>query len=274
MINFRIIPLISPLKGYIVKIWVLECSGPMPDDDMKLVVPDGRLLMVIPFRNGLIGQMGGKSYLAAEHSMAIVGASDLPSVVNGQTDGPIGTIGVEISPMGAYRFLQLRMKDIKSQLNYLPDILGQTARIIEQRIAASESIDDKVRVLQQFLLTLFANGEEDLLFEHCIRQIEASKGSIKIAALERQTGYSSRWLHMKFEDRLGMSPKSFGSIIRFQQYYRALLANSTDFFRQKQFFDHYHDESHFIKDFKRFTGLPPSKLIRAKNEFGNTFYQD
>jgi AraC-like DNA-binding protein len=274
MMNFRVIVPIAPLKGYIGKIWVLESDVPIPDDDMKLVVPDGRLLMVIPFRNGIIGHMGNKDYLAPQHSMAIVGASDLPSIVNAQTDGPIGTIGVEVSPMGAYRFLHLRMHDIKKQLNFLPDILGKTARVIEQQIASSTSIDDKVWVLQQFLLTLFADSEKDLLFEYCIQQIEASKGGIKIATLERQTGYSSRWLNMKFEERLGMSPKSFSSVIRFQQYYRALLANSTDFFKQKQFFDHYHDESHFIKDFKRFTGLPPSKLIRAKNEFGNTFVRD
>lgn len=246
----------------------------MPGDDMKLVVPDGRLLMIIPFRNGIVGQMGNKRYLAPQHAIAIVGASDLPSVVDAQWNGPTGTIGVEISPMGAYRFLHLHMKDIKNQSNLLTDILGHTARALEQRIAALESLDDKVRILQQFLLTLFVNSEKDALFEHCIHQLEISQGSIRIAALERQTGYSSRWLHKKFEERLGISPKNFASIMRFQQYYRALLANSTAFFRQKQFFDHYHDESHFIKDFKRFTGLSPTKLIGSKNEFGNTFYHD
>jgi methylphosphotriester-DNA--protein-cysteine methyltransferase len=79
---------------------------------------------------------------------------------------------------------------------------------------------------------------------------------------------------MKFENRLGMSPKNLSSIIRFQKNYQAMISHPAAFFSQKDFFDHYHDESHFIKNFKRYTGFPPSKIIQLKNEFGRTFYQD
>jgi len=92
--------------------------------------------------------------------------------------------------------------------------------------------------------------------------------------LERGTGYSSRWLNLKFEERLGISPKNYSSIIRFQRYYRELVLNPGNFFKQKLFYGDYYDESHFIKDFRRFTDAPPARLIRMKNEFGKTFYRD
>ena len=273
-IKFRTITPIPPLKGYIEKIWVFESSERMPNDDMKLVVPNGRLLLIIPFCNGLVGKKDNKNYLAKVNRIALVGISDKASVVDAETDSPTGIIGVEFNAIGAYRFFHLRLKEIKNELYYLADILGKTARDIEERIADQQNMDDKIHVLQQFLLSLFIQKDEDVLFEHCLYRIAISKGNLSIRLLEQQTGYTSRWLNMKFEERLGMSPKNFSSIIRFQQYYQALLYNHTDFFTQKQFYLHYHDESHFIKEFKRFTGFSPLKLMRSENKFGRTFYKD
>jgi AraC-like DNA-binding protein len=272
-IKFHNIIPIDPLKGYIEKIWVFESSQPMPNDDMKLVVPNGRLLLVIPFRNGLTGKMDNKHHLATTSKIALVGMADRSSIVDAETPGPTGTIGVEINPIGAYRFFHIRLRNIKNELQYLTDVLGKTAKEVEQRIAEQRSIDGKIHLLQQFLLSLFLQSNEDALFEFCVQQITASQGHLRIKDLEQQTGYSSRWLNMKFEERLGINPKTFSSIVRFQPYYRALLSNSVDFLRQKQFYVHYHDESHFIKDFQKFTGLSPTKLIQSENKFGKTFYE-
>ncbi|HYG14269.1 MAG TPA: hypothetical protein VEC12_00845, partial [Bacteroidia bacterium] len=83
-----------------------------------------------------------------------------------------------------------------------------------------------------------------------------------------------RWLHMKFMERAGISPKNLASIVRFQQFYTALAQNREKDFLQKEFYDFYYDQSHFIKDFKRFTGLPPAKLAMSENEFGKIFYKE
>jgi len=273
-IKFQLISPIGQLKSFIDKIWLFESSGPMPRDDMKLVVPNGRLLLLMPFRNGLAGQKGGRYYLAPQNKISLVGISDCPSIVDAEMGGAIGTIGIEISAIGAYRFFHLRLKGIKNQLNLLADVIGQPAIIIEQRMSEIQSIDGKIQMLQQFLLSLFIKSEEDALFDYCIQQIKVSKGSHSIRQLERETGYTSRWLNLKFEERLGISPKNYSSIVRFQRFYREMLSNPNDFFKRKSFYDHYHDESHFIKDFRRFTDMPPVRLISSKNDFGKTFYQD
>ena len=241
---------------------------------MKLVVPNGRLLLVVPFRNGITGKMNDKFHLVKNNKIALIGIADVPSIVDAETDGPTGTIGVEISAIGAYRFFHFSLKEIKNRLYYLTDILCKIATEVERKLQDFENIDDKIKLLQEFLLSLFIREDKDSLFEYCLHQIEGSQGSVHIKELEKQTGYTSRWLNMKFDEKLGMSPKNISSIFRFQKYYQALLSKPVDFFRQKNFFDDYHDESHFIKDFKRFTGLPPAKLMQLQNEFGRTFYKD
>ena len=260
-----------PLKGYIDKIWVLETDCGLPQDDMKMLVPDGRMLLLIPMRNGLLGKMDGRDYIAHEGAMSLVGVGECPSMVDAQNDTALGVIGVDFTAQGAYRFFQWRLKEISNRLYLLADILGKTVKHIEEKIIDSKNIGEKLQVVQQFLFNLFTIKGPDPVFEYCIQQIQSTKGSVSVKELEQQTGYSSRWLNRKFEERLGISPKNFSSIARFQHYYHALLTNASRVLKHKDFYDHYYDESHFIREFKRFTGMPPAKLENAVNNFGKLF---
>jgi len=97
---------------------------------------------------------------------------------------------------------------------------------------------------------------------------------VSIPELERMTGYSARWINMKFSEKLGASPKNLCSIVRFQQYYKSLKANAELFFLEKEFYNYYYDQAHFIKDFKRFTGYPPFQFERKSNGYDSIFYRE
>lgn len=261
----------APLKGYIDKLWVLETDCGLPNDDMKMLVPDGRMLLLIPVRSGLLGRMGGREYIANEGQISLVGVGDLPSMVDAQSNGALGVIGVDFTPQGAYRFFQWRLKEVHNQLYQLADILGKTVRHIEERIVATTNMEEKLTIVQQFLFNLFTIKGADTVFEYCVNKIKKSSGAVSIRELERQTGYTTRWLNRKFEERMGISPKNFASIARFQYYYHALLTNASRILTHKEFYNHYYDESHFIREFKRFTGMSPAKLENAVNNFGKLF---
>jgi methylphosphotriester-DNA--protein-cysteine methyltransferase len=79
---------------------------------------------------------------------------------------------------------------------------------------------------------------------------------------------------MKFTDKLGISPKNLASIIRFKQYYQSLINGNERSFSKNDFYELYYDQSHFIKDFKRFTGLPPTKFQKQINDFGEKYYME
>ena len=267
MMTLQHIPVHPYLKGYVEKIWIFESAGKVPDDDLKLIVPNGLPKLVIPFRNGLDGRMEGWRHLSGEHSMTIIGICDLPSVVDVVSDSASGTIGVEFSPMGISRFLHVRQSEIKNRIYPLADVLGKVAAEIEERIAQANDTEQKVKLVQFFLMRLFNNNRDDI-FEYCINRIRASKGTVQVKQLERETGYSSRWLTMKFDEKLGISPKNLCSVVRFHTVYQALA-----FDVQHDIYDFYYDQSHFIKDFRRFTGLSPRLFERQANEFDKIFYR-
>ncbi len=262
------------LKGYIEKLWVFESNGRAPDGDLKLIVPNGCIKLVIPFRNGLSGKINEWHHLSKENSITLIGMTDVPSIVDVETNSPSGTIGVQFSPLGAYRFLHISQSEIKNKIHPLTDILGNIAKILEEHISNEESIKGKIFLLQQFLLKQLMQQNGDNIFDFCIKRIAQTKGKISIKGLEKETGYSSRWLNMKFNEKVGISPKNLSSIIRFQQFYQALTKSKESNFFKNEFYDYYYDQSHFIKDFKRFTGFPPTKFSLTENEFGKIFYKD
>jgi len=271
-LQFKKITPIPQLQNIIEKMWVFESGAEMPSDDINLVVPNGRLRLLIPFRNSIAATIDGKLYLSKEDCITLTGIIDVPSkpALRANT----GTIGIEFNPVGAYRFFPLKLSDINNKIYPITDILGKIGRQLEEEISNTETIKDKLFLLQQFLLKQPFLQNEDSIFEYCVEQIKLSRGRITIKELEKKTGYSSRWLNMKFKDKLGISPKNISSIIRFRQYYQALANNNETAFFETAFYEYYYDQSHFLKEFKRFTGLSHQGFENLPNNFGKLFYKE
>jgi AraC-like DNA-binding protein len=262
------------LKGYIGKIWVFESSGRVPSEDMKLIVPNGMAKITIPFRNGVSGRNKEVYNLSKESQITLIGICDIPAVVDIENDAPSGNIGIEFSPLGAYRILQIRQSELKNKIFLLEDVFGQSARHLQEIIANTESVPDKIRIIQGYLIKLLHKSTPDPIVDYCIGQIKASKGLITVGALESQTGYSSRWLYDKFIDKVGVSAKNFSSIVRFMQFYEQWAKKPDYEHARDHMYRYFYDQAHFIKDFKRFTGLSPLRFVKTENEFGRIFYKE
>ena len=261
------------LRGNIDKIWVYRSSGRIPQDDMKLIVPNGRIKLVLPSHN-VVNIRGLAAHVSQKDIISLVGITDMAGRVNDEQDDPSGTIGIEFSPQGAYRFFRINQDEIRNQMHPLRDVLGIAVRQLEEQMINMPGMEAKVDALQQFLLSQFLKQSEDNVLDYCINRINASKGAITIRELEKETGYSSRWLNMKFLGRVGLSPKNFSAVIRFHGIYQYMASNPAMPFDQKYFYQYYYDQSHFIRDFKRFTGIAPGKLARSSNEFGKLFFKE
>jgi AraC-like DNA-binding protein len=255
------------------QIFRFEGSGFLPNHDLKLIVPNARVKLVVPLRNGLIGKVGNHHHVSKTNKITLIGIADLPGEVDIESDEPAENITVEFSPIGAYRFFRLNWAELKNQIFNLSDIRTVATLRLEAVIANAESFQQKLALIIQFLLQTFRESEPDQIFDYCVEKISSSKGRVTIKELEKQTGYSSRWLNMKFENNIGISPKNLASIIRFQQYYKAYATNALCFIQQKEFYNYYYDQSHFIKDFKRFTGFPPLKFTQHQNLYDQLFYK-
>lgn len=273
IIQFRYIEPHFLLKPYIEKMWFFESSGKMPVEDLKLVVPNGNIKLTVSYQNGIVASINGKNFYSKEHDITLTGLIDVPVILDVDKDVTTETIGIEFNPQGAYRFFHFTLQDIRNQIYSISDLPGKMRKQLISQVSLAISAPEKIHLLQQFLIQQLSLNKEDLIFEYCVEKIIVTKGKIPVKELERKTGFSSRWLNMKFNNYLGISPKNLASVIRFKQYYQSFLNGTERSFFRKDYYDLYYDQSHFIKDFKRFTGLPPARFEKQVNNFGESYYR-
>ena len=256
-------PLLSP---YVAKMCVFESSGRLPAMDKKLIVPNANFKLTLTCRNGIVARMANKTFIQSENELSLSGLIDIPVTLDPQEDAQTGTIIIEFNPLGAYRLFRLSYAGVKNQIVEVSDLFGSRIEELKSQLADAGNLDLKLQLLQHFLIRQLDRTPPDPIYDHCINRISASKGLITVAQLEKETGYSSRWLHTKFSEHLGTGPKNLAEIIRFKQFYKVYATGVKIQDLKDHIYQYYHDQSHFIRAFKRFTGFTPTDLQNSVNE--------
>ena len=102
--------------------------------------------------------------------------------------------------------------------------------------------------------------------DHALSSILLSKGSISLKKLTENLDLSERSLERKFKESVGISPKLFSRICRFQASLKQLKHNHYDKLSDIAFENDYSDQSHFIRSFKEFTGFSPNQYRQHSYE--------
>ena len=268
MTEFRfnsVMPHLS-LQPYIAKMWVFESSGRLPVQERKLIVPNANFKLTFSYRNGIVANVGDKTFSQCENELTLTGMIDTPVILDPSDDAQTGTIIIEFNPQGAYRFFRLPYTEVKNQIIGLSDLVGKRAEALRVQLAEAGSVAIRLQLLQNFLIKLLENSEADQIYDYCISRILNTNGHVSVAQLEKETGYSARWLHRKFAENLGTGAKNFSEIVRFKQFYQVYSGGANLESLKAEIYDHYYDQSHFIRAFKRFTGTTLTELQSSVNE--------
>lgn len=131
---------------------------------------------------------------------------------------------------------------------------------VEEKLAEADSDQQRVKMVEQFLLSQLKSIQTDHLIVEAVKRIYKSKGSIRIKNLTESLNISQSPFEKRFRKIVGTSPKKFATIVRFN----TVLANLNE---AKSLTDicyehHFFDQAHFIKDFKQFTGETPDNFKR------------
>src|SRR5579862_2950044 len=210
MTAFRFIP-VTPhplLSPYISKMYVFESSGRLPGLDRKLIVPNANFKLTLTYRNGIVANIAGKPFIQGENELSLTGLIDCPVILDPQDDRQTGTIIIEFNPLGAYRLFHLSYAEVKNQIVEMAELTGNSAEELLSKLAETGALNLKLQLLQNFLIKRLERAASDLIYDYCINRIADSKGLISVSQLEKETGYSSRWLNTKFSEHLGTGPKN------------------------------------------------------------------
>lgn len=173
--------------------------------------------------------------------------------------------GVVFEAESYRRLFNFPMNEIAHQGIDVTDELQREFGPIHEQLALARNDNENCKLLNNFFtsqLSLFDSGPDSV--EQIIKHIRQQKGLISVSKLADEANMSIRTLQRHIKDRLGISPKSYSRIARFN-YAMSLLQEHPNYDWQDILYQcGYFDQMHFIKDFRKFTGQTPAKFLESE----------
>ena len=168
---------------------------------------------------------------------------------------------VAFTPTGAAAWLRQPLEEIGNATVDLEEMLGRRAGLdrLEDQFAGAASHAERIRLVEGLLLAQADAARPDPLVAAAVALIEQTQAGLRIGELTRRIGLSQSALERRFRRVVGASPRRFASLVRLQNVLR-LRATGADLTTIAHTAG-YSDQSHFNKDFKRFTGLAPGTFF-------------
>jgi AraC-like DNA-binding protein len=121
------------------------------------------------------------------------------------------------------------------------------------------------RLLKTYVAKLCLNP----FVEFAVSKILHSPHQTTIHQLSSKVGYSQKHLIKIFREHVGLTPKAFLKVIRFQKAIAEIEKNRKANWAAVAYECGYYDQAHFINDFKNFSGFTPNQYLRAQSEYTN-----
>ncbi len=244
---------------------------PQQDHQLHRIIPDGCIDIIFDLDAGdhrgafLSSLMGAYEVMEIADSMAFFGirlyASEIRRLLG---DAGASLAGTQVT---------------------LEQWLGAEAVGITEQIITASTMQERINQIDHWLHTLVRDGDDSdtARLRPIIQYIQARQGRISIRELSHQTHYSDRTLRRLFRQELGISPKEWSDIMRFQAVLRygqlagmgrdlyspSLLSSTMNLATPKMTLGEmalhfgYYDQSHLNLAFSRYYGVSPGQLFQC-----------
>ena len=167
-------------------------------------------------------------------------------------------VGIEFHPGGAYPFLRMPAYEFENASVGLDDIWRGGAAEIRENLLAAPSIRVMFGDLERLLMAQLVRPLElHPAIGFALGQFRRSDHDSKVNQVADQIGLSYRRFIELFRRQVGLTPKVFCRVRRFQSVLRAIHRRDDIDWAETALDCGYYDQAHFIHDFREFSGLTP-----------------
>lgn len=261
--NFQTFSPSEILKPFVRYFYSLETNMEIPNDQKMLrTIADG-----CP---GIIFQDDRKGKLVRDQKVLptvfLFGQSTRPSdiVLRGSFDA----LGVCLHPNALNAVFGLNAELLTDSCLELDELSTRNQSLVSERLHDAGPTVQKIEILSHFLLAKInsrsSRNESEMQF--AMDKIMRSNGTMALKELQQTLYFTERSFERKFKQYVGISPKLFSRICRFQSSLKQLNTQQFDKLADLAYENNYADQSHFIRSFKEFTGLSPNQYQKRSTE--------
>jgi AraC-like DNA-binding protein len=250
------------LSKYVRFFWVLEGKPEPGDTYIHRSVADGSAEMIFHYK-GIFQTLCGPSTTDSFRSGVDGQSSRFRRYETGEQ---FGIFGAYLFPFAVPALLGHSASAISNQMPDLASLLGQEGKDLEERIMLAPDNQTRADLLSAFIFRRLQKYEraEPSIFSS-ISYIIRTRGVVSVEKLAADVCLSTRQFERRFKEFAGFSPKLYSRIIRFQAAISA-FGNRYRTLTEIAYECGYYDQSHFIHDFKEFSGYHPRHYFKGDTE--------
>ncbi|HEY0818112.1 MAG TPA: DUF6597 domain-containing transcriptional factor [Rhizobacter sp.] len=246
-----------PLCDLVDHLWCLEDA---PAHARERIVPAGTFELVINLREDRIRVYAADGQPEHHAGVLVSGAFTRSFVVDAREHACM--VGVHFKPGGARAFLGPRADALANRHIDLGSLWSPVAADrLRDALASTPGVARRFALLERTLRQQFIPSLARRPFAHAL----LSRPGASVAALAQGVGRSHRHFIDRFSAEVGMTPKLFQRIQRFQRAFTLAANPQAPGWAPLALDCGYADQSHLIRDFAEFAGMTPSDYERSRS---------
>ncbi len=247
------------LASIVAFYWTLEVPKEA-DPQRQRIIPDGHIEMIFIIGDDIKRLTSDGSYVLQPRAM-ILGQRTEPFYV--LPTGRVESFAVSFYPYGFSNFVTTPIHQLSNTETPLHDLLDEQAtQELQRTVIAATDTKSRIHLVENFLLQQLQNAATiDKIVQSTIDVMYSTKGQTPIGTISKKDQAKKKQLERKFKKQVGLSPKQLSKVIRLQAALKMMLGKNTDNLTKVAYESGYYDQSHFIRDFKTFTGVNPNDFL-------------
>jgi AraC-like DNA-binding protein len=173
----------------------------------------------------------------------------------------------------AHPFYPLPMHELTDFVVEADQVFGRSILNLREKLFSATSIDRMFLLVEGFLLQQASNGlapeSTSRCVEYAVSSISSRPDRLGLRQLSDQIGYSQKHFISLFKEQVGLAPKQYLKIMRFQKAILEIERDATAHWSEIALQNGFYDQAHFIHEFRAFSGFTPGQYVKRKSTLLN-----
>lgn len=184
-----------------------------------------------------------------------------PGVTETRHDGLQRGIQINLTPSHARRVLGVPLHELAGRTVALTDLLAPGDRSLPQRIAEAPDWEHQTDIAERWVRDRLSRGPAaDRRIAGALKAIVDSGGTVDIARVRQHAGLSRPHLVRLFREHVGVPPKQFARLVRFDRIVTAIRTASTTAWAALAADVGCYDQAHLAREVRSLASMTPSAL--------------
>jgi AraC-like DNA-binding protein len=170
----------------------------------------------------------------------------------------------------AAAFFPFPMDEMRDTVLDADLVWGGDFALLRERLLEAKIVEDRFRIVEDFLLVKFRSKlDVNPCVAFAVGEMVRRPDEWNIRRMNAKIGYSQKHFTEMFRRHVGVTPKAYLKIMRFQKAVRTIGNSAEIDWRTVAHECGFYDQSHFINDFRHFSGFTPEQYSRMRSDHQN-----